>query len=358
MAKDYYNILGVEKNASREEIKKAYKQLAKKYHPDLNKDPAATDKFKEINEAAAVLGDEKKRETYDRFGSTSEGYNAGAGGFGFSDQEFNFDINDVFDQFFGGGGASQRQRTRGQDIGVDLEITLEDVSEGATKTVSIPRTEVCPDCKGTGASSKDAIKKCSECNGQGAFRTTRRTAFGSFSTTSPCGKCKGQGTTVTSHCKECRGQGHVIRHRELEIEIPSGVEDNTKLRVAGQGNTGDIPGNLFIFIHVKPHKIFSRKGSDLRLETSISYAVACLGGAIKVPTLMDGEAELVIPAGTQPGTVFRMRGKGLPDIRTHHRGDELVKVTVKVPTKISKKEKELIKELEKEEHKGLFEKMF
>ncbi len=350
MPKDYYKILGVEKNATKEEIKKAYRKLAKKYHPDLNKSPDATEKFKEINEAAATLGDDKKREMHDRFGTTSEGFSAGEGGFGFTDSsgfsEFGFDFDDVFDRFFGGG-ARQETRTRGADIRQDIDITLEEAAEGTAKNMTIPRTENCEKCRGTGAESKDSIKKCPECNGAGYIKRMQTIAFGTFTTTAACGKCRGKGTHITSHCKACGGKGAVVRNRQIEVKLPAGVEDESKLRISGEGNSGDVPGNLYVFIHVLPHKIFERVGNDLRIQVPITFTQAALGTELEVPTLK-GKAVLTIPSGTQPGTVFRMKGKGLPDLRTGHYGDQKIKVTVKVPEKLSKKQKELLQQLEKE----------
>ena len=364
MAKDYYKTLGVDRNATKEEIKKAYRNLAKKHHPDLNKSPGATEKFKEINEAAAALGDDKKREAYDRYGSTSEGFTAGEGGYGFTDfskfSEFGFDFDDIFDRFFGSGGQGgfrESSRTRGSDIRHDIELTLEEVESETTKTMIVPRTERCEKCRGTGAETKEDTKKCGECNGTGYFRRTQRIAFGTFTTTTTCGKCKGKGTYVTAHCRECKGKGAVVRNRKLEVKIPAGIEDGSKLRITGEGNTGDIPGNLFVFIHVKPHSTFERAGNDLRMEIPITFTQAALGADIEVPTLK-GKATLTIPPGTQPETIFRMKEKGLPELETGHFGDQKIKVNVKVPEKLSKKQKELLQEFSKEEKKGLFEKMF
>ncbi len=365
MPKDYYQTLGVERNSTKEEIKKAYKKLAKKHHPDLNKSPEATEKFKEINEAASVLGDDKKRQMYDTYGKTTEGFTAGEGGFGFTDfsrfSEFGFDFEDIFDRFFGGSeGSGRRERARkGSDLRHDIELNLEEAAEETTKTVVFPRTESCEKCSGTGAEKKEDIKKCSECSGTGYFRNTQRIAFGTFTTTSICGKCKGKGTHITSSCRECRGKGAVVRSRKLEVKIPAGIEDGSRLRIAGQGDLGEVPeltGNLYLFIHIKPHPVFERQGNDIRIEIQITITQAALGAEVEVPTLK-GKATLTIPPGTQPETVFRMKGKGIPDLETGHHGDQKIKATVKVPAKLSKKQKELLQEFEKEEKKGLFEKM-
>ncbi len=358
MSKDYYKILGIDKGATKEEIKKAYRTLAKKYHPDLNKESDATEKFKEINEAASVLGDDKKREQYDRFGTTTQGFSPGESGFGFSDfSEFGFDFNDIFDRFFGGG-FRQESQTRGSDLRHDIELTLEDVARSEKKTIIVPRSEQCDKCKGTGAESKSDIKKCPDCDGTGFIKRTQRIAFGTFTTTGTCGKCRGKGSFASRHCKGCSGKGEVVRNREIEIRIPAGVEDGTRLRIAGEGNAGDIPGNLYLFIHVLPHKVFERKGSDLRLEIPISFSHAALGTEVEIPTLKDGKATLTIEPGTQPGTILRLRGKGLPDLHSGRLGDLLVKLKVVIPTKLSKKQKELLEQFEKEDDKGFLHKMF
>ncbi len=361
MAKDYYQILGVDRKATKEEIKKAYKNLAKKYHPDLNKEHDATEKFKEINEAAAVLGDEKKREMYDQYGTTAQGYSPGEGGFGFSDysgfSEFGFDFGDIFDRFFGGGMRGE-ESSRGSDIRYDIDLTLEEIATGVVKNITIPRTETCPKCKGSGAESQSDIKKCAECNGTGYLRRTQRIAFGTFTTTQVCPKCRGKGNIIAKSCRECNARGSVVRNRQIEVRIPAGVEDGNRLRIAGQGNAGDVPGNLYIFVHVLPHKIFERSGNNLRIVLPITFAQAALGADITVPTLSGKDAVLKVHAGTQPGTVFNMRGKGLPEIETGHLGDEKVKVTIAVPKKLSRKQKELLEQFEKEDKKGFFDKVF
>ncbi len=352
MAKDYYKILGVEKSSSKEEIKAAYRKLAKKYHPDLNKSPDASDKFKEINEAAAILGDEKKRESYDHYGTTAEGFSAGEGGFGFTDfgnaGDFGFDFGEIFDRFFGGGFTNE---TKGADLRHDIEITLEEVNDGAKKTIVIPRTESCEKCNGTGAESSGDVKKCPDCNGTGALRRIQRIAFGTFTTTTVCPKCSGKGSVISNPCRECRGCGNNVRNRHIEVSIPAGVDDSSRLRLRGQGNSGRVHGDLYVFIHVLAHKLFERDGNDLNIEIPISFTQAALGAEIDVPTLK-GKAALKIPHGTQPGTVFAMRGKGLPDVRTGHRGDQNVAVKVIIPERLSKKQKQLLEQLAKEEGKG------
>jgi molecular chaperone DnaJ len=350
--KDYYDVLGVDKGASKEEIKKAYKKLAKKYHPDLNKEDDAAEKFKEINEAAAILGDDQKRQHYDQFG-TADFSGMGGGGFDFSDfANFGFDFGDIFDSFFGGGFGRRRgaRAVHGDNLRFDMEITLEEAASGTKKTVIIPRHEACEKCKGLGGTDS---KKCPECNGEGAIRQTQRTPFGIFSTTRTCRKCNGDGEIVKNICEHCDGIGKVKKDRKLEIEIPAGVEDGTRLRVAGEGEAGDRggpSGDLYVLIHITPHEIFKRRGNDLYIEFPISFSDAALGTTIEVPTL-EGKAKLKIPAGTQPGTVFRMKGKGIKDVHGYGTGSQNVMVNVKVPEKLTKKQKEILKDFDKESKK-------
>jgi molecular chaperone DnaJ len=369
-SKDYYKILGVDKNATKEEIKKAYKKLAKKYHPDLNKDdPNAADKFKEINEAASVLADDEKRSRYDQFGTTAEGFGSGAGGFDFEDimgNIFNqgFDFDSIFDSFFGGsglggvfGGRRRRRGPRpGDDLRYDMEITLEEAAEGAKKTIKIPHTVKCPECRGTGAESEDDIIECPECEGSGFVRRTQRTPFGLFSTQSACPKCRGQGTYIKAKCPECSGHGKISKTSEIEIAVPAGAETGTNLRIEGAGEAGDNgaePGDLYIIIHAKDHKVFERDGNDIYVKVPVSFATAALGGQIEVPTL-HSKATLKIPPGTQTGTVFRMREKGIPSLHGYGTGSQLVEVEVAVPKKLSKKQKDLLKQFDKTVDKKSF----
>jgi molecular chaperone DnaJ len=367
MAKDYYKILGVEKNATKEEIKKAYKKLAKKYHPDLNKSSDATEKFKEINEAAAVLADDQKRTQYDQYGTTADQFK-GFEGFDFSDVMSDigssFDFDSIFESFFGGGFGARRRRgpRRGADLRYDLEITLEEAAKGATKHIVIPRLEQCTKCHGSGAESEADIVNCPECNGSGAQRRTQRTPFGIFSTTTTCGKCRGQGKYIKKECVVCDGTGVVKKTRKLEIKVPAGAEEGTNLRVVKEGEAGEKgaeAGDLYVIIYVKPHDIFERHGDDIYVKIHIPFTVAALGGEVEVPTL-DEKAKLKIPAGTQNNTIFRMKGKGIPYLHGHGCGNENVEVIIEVPEKLSKRQKELLKEFEKEskKKKGIFGKMF
>ena len=359
--KDYYRILGVPKNATKEEVKAAYKKLAKQYHPDLNKNPDAAEKFKEINEAAAVLGDEQKKAQYDQFGTAGEQFQSGFSGFDFSDfmsdiGGFGMDFDSIFENFFGRGQRTRR-RQRGSDLRYDMEIELEDAAFGANKTINIPRLEECEKCNGTGAESKSDIVTCDECNGKGVTTRTQRTPFGLFSTTTACRKCQGQGKYIKNECNECSGKGVIRKTRKIEIKIPKGAVDGTNLRIQGEGEAGEkgmASGDLYIVIHVKPHKIFERQGNNIYVKVPVSFSTTALGGEIEVPTLK-GKANLKIPAGTQSNTVFRMKGLGIPELQSHHAGDENVEVYITVPEKLTKKQKELLHEFEKESgKKGFF----
>lgn len=360
--KDYYKLLGVSKNATKEEIKSAYKKLAKQYHPDLNKSPDASEKFKEINEAAAVLGDEQKRAQYEQFGTTGEQFR-GFEGFDFSDfmsdiGGFGFDFDRIFENFFGGGGGygRTRRRQRGSDLRYDLEIEMEDAAFGAAKTINIPRLEECDKCHGTGAESQQDIVTCTECNGRGVSTRTQRTPFGLFSTTTTCRKCGGEGKYIKNECPECDGKGVVRKTRKIEVKIPKGAVDGTNLRIQGEGEAGEkglSSGDLYIVIHVKPHKVFERHGNEVYVKVPIPFTIAALGGSIEVPTLK-GKASLKIPAGTQSNTVFRMKGLGIPELHSHHVGDEHVEVFITVPEKLTKRQKQLLEELDKESGKKGF----
>jgi len=369
MAKDYYESLGVPKNSSRDEIKKAYKRLAKKYHPDLNKESGASEKFKEINEAASVLADDTKRAQYDSYGTTAEGFGTDTGGFDFSNfASFGTDFDGIFERFFGGRGfdfgnynTGGRRIRRGEDAQYELEISLEDAASGVKKEISVPRYETCPGCNGTGAQSRSDIVTCDNCNGSGMQQRTQRTGFAVFTMATTCSKCHGVGKYVKSPCKECRGQGRIKRTRTLEIKIPAGVDNGSRLRIQGGGEIGDknaSPGDLYVNIYVKPHRLFERRGSDIFLEAKIPFTTAVLGGKIDVPTL-DGAASLNIPLGTQSNTIFRMRGKGLVDMETGETGSENVRVTIDIPQKLNKRQMDLLKQLKEEdrEYHGFFSKM-
>ncbi|MBW2971971.1 molecular chaperone DnaJ [Candidatus Woesearchaeota archaeon] len=358
MAKDYYDILGVGKDASRDEIKKAYKRLAKKYHPDINKELGAAEKFKEINEAAAVLGDDQKRAQYDRFGTADFGPGGPGGGFDFSGFDFGgqFDFGDLFESLFAGGplggfrSGRRRGPRRGADLRYDIELELEDAVSGVEKHITIPRYETCQKCDGSGAASKSAIKTCTDCNGSGMVTRTQRTPFGIFQTSSTCRECGGEGKVISEKCPECRGSGRVEQERKIKVDIPAGVESGTTLRLSGQGEAGEKgaqQGDLYVVVHVAPHKVFDRKGNDLFVEVPVSFVIATLGGTIDVPTI-GGKASLKIPAGTQSNTLFKMSGKGVPYVRGSGIGDQYVRAVVHTPDNLNSKQKDALKSFAKE----------
>lgn len=378
--KDYYEILGVPRNATEEEIKKAYRKLARKYHPDLNPgNKEAEEKFKEINEAYEVLSNPEKRANYDRYGHPDGpmGGFGGAGGGGtyedfggFGDFARGFDaFGDLFDMFFGGGwGRESRRRgpQKGADVAYDLEITFEEAAFGAEKDIHIPILTECSTCHGSGAAPGTSPRTCDMCGGTGQIRTTQNILFGQIVQTRTCPRCQGEGRVIDKPCPRCHGRGKVRQQRRVHIRIPAGVDDGYSLRLSGEGEPGERggpPGDLYIRIHVKPHKIFRREGRNVVMEVPISFPQAALGDEIEVPTL-DGKAKLKIPAGTQTGTVFRLKGKGIPDLHGRGRGDQLVTVRIVVPTRLTEKQKELLRQFARESgenptgvNKNFFEKM-
>lgn len=369
MAKrDYYEVLGVSRDASKEEIKKAYRKLARKYHPDANpNDKQAAEKFKEINEAYHVLMDDEKRAAYDRFGHAATD---GQGGFedfgGFSGFGTDFGgLGDIFDMFFGGG----RRRTgpqRGADIRVDIELSLEEAAFGLERDIKVPRTEDCGTCGGSGAAPGTKPRPCMQCGGTGQVQFAQNTPFGRVVQSRTCDRCRGKGTIIEKPCPTCHGTGQVRRTRTIHIKIPAGVDNGSRLRVPGEGEAGTRGGprgDLYVYIRVKPHKFFKREGNDIICEIPISFVQAALGDELEVPTL-EGKVSLKIPEGTQTGTVFRLRGKGIPDINGYGRGDQHVKVRVVTPTKLNEQQRKLLREFgrsmgeePKEAEKGFFEKM-
>ncbi len=350
MAKDYYETLGVEKDASIDDIKRAYKKLAKKYHPDLNKsDPSAETKFKEVNEAASVLTNEKKKEQYDRYGSAGMDGASGPEGYDFSGfQGGAYDFGDVFDSFFGGSMGRRRGPRRGNDLMTDATLTLEEAASGTTRQVHLKKLSACADCKGRGSKHPDDIDACSNCQGTGVVRSVKRTPFGMFQSQTPCRKCAGAGSSLRNPCPSCDGEGRLVSSQKIEVKIPAGVETGMRLRVAGEGEAGEkgaAPGDLYVEVNVREHDYFTRDGSDLRIEIPVSFATAALGGEVEVPTL-DGKSTIKIPSGTQPETVMAIRGKGIPHLNGYGRGDLHVVVKVEVPTKLSKKQADLLREFE------------
>ncbi len=355
--RDYYDVLGLKKGASVDEVKKAYKELAKKYHPDLNKEAGAEEKFKEILEAYQVLSDPQKKQNYDQFGHAAEGFQGFRGFRGFGARGFDFDFSDIFESFggssfgdlfkeaFGQGRTGPRQ---GSNLRVDLSISFEEAAFGTEKTVQVERIEECEKCRGIGGQGEE---ECSQCGGNGIIRNTRRTPFGMFTTQTSCGKCSGTGRTIKNVCRKCRGKGRVRERRTIKVKIPAGINNGNHLRLSGEGNAGlngGKAGDLFVVVFVEEHEIFKRDGADIFAEVPISFAEAALGTKLDVPTLK-GEATIKVPAGTQTGTIFRLRGKGVKELQGSGFGDEYVKVIVQTPSKLSKKQRELLEEIAKEE---------
>ncbi len=345
MTRDYYEVLGVPRNASQEEIKRAFRRLARQYHPDVNKSPDAEERFKEINEAYAVLSDPEKRAAYDRFG------HAGVNGMGGMPDFTAMDFADLFEELFGFGfgrrGPRRPAPRRGRDIHLKVTLTFEEAAFGVEKTVEVTRQEICSVCGGTGAAPGTQPVRCSTCGGTGRVRQTRQTFFGTLVQETVCPTCGGTGETVTTPCPECRGRGRVRRTVRRVVPIPAGVDTGTQIRLAGEGDAGEHggpPGDLYLEVKVKPHPYFRRKGDDVILQISVNMAQAALGAEVQVPTL-DGEATLSIPPGTQPGQVFRLPGKGIPHLRRNGRGDQIVVVDVEIPTRLNARQRELLEEL-------------
>lgn len=339
--KDYYGILGVSRDASESEIKRAYRQLALKYHPDRNpNDKTAEEKFKEINEAYSCLGDNEKKANYDRFGTAE-----GIGGFGpFSAGTGFGDIfGDIFGDLFGTFGQQRRQRpTKGHDLRYDLDVSLEEAVFGTEKTISFQRWENCAPCSGSGAEPGTNPKVCSSCNGSGQVRFQQ----GFFSVSKTCSTCHGNGTIISHPCKTCAGNGRVQAEKTISTKIPPGVDNGTTLKIAGEGEPGTYggpPGSLYVILNVEEHQYFKRNGSEIFCEVPISFPQAALGADIEVPTL-DGNAKLRIPAGTPSGQTFFLKGKGSPVLGSRQRGNQVVKVNVAVPRKLTPRQKELLEE--------------
>ena len=345
--RDYYEVLGVGRSATPEEIKKTYRQLARKYHPDVSDAPDAETHFKELNEAYEVLSDAEKRAAYDRFGHAGLG-GAGMGfDFGFRDP---FEIfEEVFGRGFGFRTSARRGPRRGADLRYDLRLTFEEAVFGCDKELEVMRFEVCPECKGSGAEPGTSPVRCSECNGSGQVRRVQRSILGSFVSVTTCPVCRGEGETIPIPCTHCGGDKRVYAPRKLSVTIPPGVDQGTQIRLAGEGEMGERggpAGNLYIVLDVEPHPIFDRRGDDIVVELQVNVAQAALGADVKVPTL-EGDEEISIPAGTQSGKVLPLRRKGVPHLQQNGRGDQLVVVRVAVPTKLSREQKKVFQELGK-----------
>ncbi len=363
MSKDYYQILGIAKNASQDEIKRAYRKLAHEFHPDKGGD---AEKFKEVNEAYQVLSDPQKRTQYDKFGVNFERAQAGGGfsgfegfrdfssyaeAFGGNNAEFDLgDLGDVFSQVFGGGNRGSRRRQRGQDIAVDVEIALEEAAQGVEKEFNLYKGIICPKCSGSGAEPGNQMKECSHCKGRGQIEETKSAGFFSFSQVRVCPECKGLGKKPEKFCAKCGGDGRIKDYKTISVKIPPGIEDGQAISLRGQGEAGihgSAPGDLYVTVHVKPHKIFKRQGDDLYYDLEISFTQAALGDKIEAPTLF-GPVELKIPEGIESGTIIRLSDKGMPRLHDRGNGDILVRVKIKTPKKLSRSQKNLIEKLKEE----------
>ena len=351
--RDYYEVLGVSKGASEDELKKAYRKLAKENHPDLHPgDKECEARFKEINEAYEVLSDSDKRAKYDQFGHAAFDPNQGFGGGGFGGFEgfggFGDIFGDIFGGFggFGGGGRNPNAPRKGDNLRATVNIKFEEAAFGVKKEVFVAKVEQCPDCKGTGCAEGTTAEVCPDCKGTGSVKTTQRTPFGMVQSTGQCPKCKGRGKIIHTPCKSCRGIGSVRRQHKVTVSVPAGIDDGQTISLRGQGNAGingGPAGDLLISVLVQPHARFERDGASILLEQEVSFAQAALGSEIEVPTL-DGKVKLNIPEGTQPGSVFRLKGKGVPYLRANGRGDQFVTVKVAVPKNMSSAQKEALRQ--------------
>lgn len=354
--RDYYEVLGVAKSAGDDEIKKAYRSLAKKYHPDMNPgDAEAEAKFKEVNEAYAVLSDAEKRQKYDQFGHAAFDPASGGSGFGGFGGFGDFDFGDIFSSFFGGGGGSSSSRRRqmpqdGDDIGTRLTISFEEAAFGCKKEVSFARIEECPDCSGSGAAKGTKAETCTECNGSGSVTVRQQTMLGYMQTQRPCQNCRGTGKIIKTPCRNCNGKGFIKINKKLDVTIPAGIDSMQRIVLRGQGSAGrngGVAGDLIIEVKVKPHKIFTREGNDVYCEVPISFSEAALGAEIDIPTLDGKTKKQTIPEGTQTGTNFTLRGEGIADINSKRRGNLIVTVNVETPTNLTPEQKKLFEELAK-----------
>lgn len=353
--RDYYNVLGLDRNATEEEIKKAYRKYAKKYHPDLNPgDKDAEAKFKEVNEAYEVLSDKEKRARYDQFGHAGVDPNFSGGGFGtggFSGFDFDFgDLGDIFSSFFGSGFGTGRRRDpnaprRGSDTSASIVISFEEAAKGTTKNIRATHIEICSTCSGSGAKKGTSPKTCSNCGGRGQVRISQRTPFGVMQTARTCERCRGSGKIIDDPCTSCSGSGRLRKTREISVKIPAGIDDGQVINVRGQGDAGyngGPNGDLHITVNVRPHPIFTRDGYDVWCDMPLTFVQAALGAEVTVPTL-DGIVKYTVHEGTQPGDVFKFRGKGIPHINGMGRGDQYVRVVVEIPRNLTERQKEILR---------------
>lgn len=357
--RDYYEVLGVSKSATDDEIKKAFRQQSKKYHPDLNPgNKEAEEKFKEVNEAYQVLSDPDKKSRYDRFGHAGVDPNYGAGGAGGGFNGAGFDFGDIFGDIFGGfggfGGGGNRRNAprRGADVRQVVDITFEEAAFGCTKKINITKQEKCDTCNGTGAKPGTSAQTCPNCHGTGQIQTQQRTILGYMTNVTTCPHCHGEGKIIKEPCRDCRGTGKMRKSRVIEINIPAGIDNGQTMQLSGQGEAGGrggANGDLLITIRVRPHALFKREGNDVYISMPISISQAALGATLTVPTL-DGAVEYEIPEGTQTGTKFKLRGKGIPYIRSKNRGDEYVTVNVEIPKNLTQRQKEILKEFDEDKN--------
>jgi molecular chaperone DnaJ len=370
--RDYYEVLGVPRNADKDALKRAFRKLAQQYHPDVNKTPEAEARFKEINEAYQVLNDDQKRAAYDRYGHA--GVQGAAGNYG--DMGGFGDLGSIFEELFGGfgrtggsGAANRRQPRRGADLRADIRISFEEAAFGAERELEIPRMEACDRCKGSGAEPPTQPVTCHTCNGTGEVKRRQQSPlFGTVITATPCSACSGTGEVIPSPCTKCAGRKYIRATRKLNVKIPAGVDEGTRIRLVGEGEAGQMggpPGNLYVIVSVDPHPVFVRNQSDLILDMPINVAQAALGATVKIPTLEGGQEELEIPAATQTGAQFRKRGLGVPHLQRNGRGDMLINVHVVVPAKLNAEQKELFRQLARtfgdgppEHPKGFFDRIF
>ena len=352
--RDYYEVLGLNKGASEDEIKKAYKKQARKYHPDLNPDnKEAEEKFKEVNEAYEVLSDPNKKSRYDQFGHAGVDPNFGAGGYGGGfDGGFDFgDLGDIFGSFFGGGFGGGGRRTnpnapqRGESIRLSVSITFEEAAFGCEKEVSVERMDQCGTCHGNGCAPGTTPETCPDCHGTGQVQVRRQTPMGVFATTSPCGRCGGKGKIIHQPCSDCRGTGSVRKRKTIKASIPAGIDNGQTISIRGQGHAGKNggpAGDLLITVTVKPHELFRREGTSVLCDAPITFAQAVLGAELEIPTI-DGKVKYDLPEGTQSGTTFRLKGKGIPSINGRGRGDQYVTVYIETPKNLNKEQKEALR---------------
>jgi len=368
--RDYYEVLGVDKGASKEEMKKAYRKLSKKYHPDINKEADAADKFKEVKESYEVLSDDQKRAQYDRFGHTDPNQGFGGGGAGDFGGGFG-GFEDIFNTFFGGGGGGGRRRDpnaprAGADLQYTMTLSFEEAVFGKDTEIEIPREEECDTCHGSGAKPGTKVETCSHCQGSGQLNVEQNTPFGRIVNRRVCHHCNGTGKQIKDKCRTCGGDGKVQKRRKISVKIPAGIDDGQQLRVSGQGEpgiNGGPAGDLYVVFHVRNHDFFERNGDDVYCEMPITFAQAALGDEIEVPTL-HGKVKLKVPGGTQTGTRFRVKGKGVPNVRGYGTGDQHVLIKVVTPSKLTEKQKQLLREfadisgqVPDEQHESFFDKV-